>query len=124
MGLKRKMEGDLLILENPENGERILIHESIKDGEAWIAPEGRLGIEAVHDLEDELTSMALICSCVTLDLSSVDYMANSVFRTILDVQHTVDNRNGALRIRGVSDSLWSKFEEMGLEDVFDLERDQ
>lgn len=116
------MDGDFLVLENPESGERVRILETIRDGQTQIAPEGRLTMEMAHDLEDELTSMVLMCNDVTLQLQSVEYISNSVIRMILEIQHMVDGRNGSLKIRGVKDHLWNRFEEMGLEDVFDMER--
>lgn len=124
MGISRKMEGDFLVLENTGSGDRVCIRETIQDGQAWIAPEGRLTMEMAHDLEDELTSMVLMCNHVTIDMSDVRYIANSVLRTILEIQHMVDSRNGSLRIRGVTDHLWDKFVEMGLEDVFEIDRTQ
>ena len=116
------MEGELLILENTETGEALKIRETIAGGQARIAPEGRLTMETVHDLEDELTSMALICSDVTIDLEGVQYIANSVLRMILEIQHMVDSRDGSLKIEGVNESLWGRFEELGLEDVFEIHR--
>ena len=121
MGIVRKMEGNLLVLENSENGEFVRIRESIIDGQACIAPEGRLSMEMVHDLEDELTSMVLMCNRVTIDMSGVKYIANSVLQMILEIQHMTDARDGTLEIKSVGSDLWARFEEMGLEDIFDLE---
>lgn len=116
------MEGDILVLENTETGECVRVYESIVDGQARIAPEGKLTLDLVHDLEDELTSMVLMCSSVTIDLTSVQYIANSVIRMILEIQHMVDSRGGTMKICIAGEDVWSRFEEMGLEDVFDIER--
>ena len=116
------MDGDCLVLENPESGECIRIRETIHEGSALIAPEGRLTMEMVHDLEDELTSMSLICSNVTIDMGQVEYIANSVIRMILEIQHMVDSRGGTMKICIAGEDVWPRFEEMGLEDVFDIER--
>ncbi len=122
MGINRRMEGDILVLENTETGECVRVYESIVDGQARIAPEGKLTLDLVHDLEDELTSMVLMCSSVTIDLTSVQYIANSVIRMILEIQHMVDSRGGTMKICIAGEDVWSRFEEMGLEDVFDIER--
>ena len=122
MGINRRMEGDILVLENTETGACVRVYESIVDGQARIAPEGKLTLDLVHDLEDELTSMVLMCSGVTIDLTSVQYIANSVIRMILDIQHMVDSRGGTMRICIADEDVWSRFEEMGLGDVFEIER--
>ena len=122
MGINRRMEGDILVLENTETGECVRVYESIVDGQARIAPEGKLTLDLVHDLEDELTSMVLMCSSVTIDLTSVQYIANSVIRMILEIQHMVDSRGGTMKICIAGEDVWPRFEEMGLEDVFDIER--
>lgn len=122
MGISRKVEGDLLILEQSESGERVTIRETVSDGTAQIAPRGRLTMEMTHDLEDELTSMALMCRDVVIDMSEVQYISNSVIRMILEMQHMVDSRRGSLKIIGVEDAMWAVFEEMGLEEVFDIQR--
>ena len=122
MSIKRKIDGDRLILENAENGECIRIREEIADGQARIEPEGRLTQEMVHDLEDELTSMVLMCRLVTIDMTEVSYISNSVIHMILKIQHMMDDQDKTLKISGVGDEIWSRFQDMGLEDVFDIER--
>ena len=122
MGISRKIEGDRLILENAENGECIRIREEIADGQARIEPEGRLTQEMVHDLEDELTSMVLMCRLVTIDMTEVRYISNAVIHMILKIQHMMDDQDKTLKISGVGDEIWSRFQDMGLEDVFDIER--
>ena len=122
MSIKRKIDGDRLILENAENGECIRIREEIADGQARIEPEGRLTQEMVHDLEDELTSMVLMCRLVTIDMTEVRYISNSVIHMILKIQHMMDDQDKTLKISGVGDEIWSRFQDMGLEDVFDIER--
>ncbi|MBQ9015855.1 MAG: STAS domain-containing protein [Firmicutes bacterium] len=124
MSINRRIEEGCLILENTENGEIVRIRETIDGGRAKVEPEGRLTQEAVHDLEDELTSMVLMCRQVTIDMSSVQYISNSVIHMILKIQHMMDDQEGTLKISGVGDSIWSRFQEMGLEDVFEIERTQ
>lgn len=122
MGINRKIEGDCLVLENAENGECIRIREVIADGQARIEPEGRLTQEMVHDLEDELTSMVLMCRHVTIDMTAVRYISSSVIHMILKIQHMMDDQDKILKISGVGDSVWSRFQDVGLEDVFDIVR--
>ena len=124
MSISRVIEDDCLILENTESGETIRIRESIEEGRARLQPEGRLTQEMAQDLEDELTSMVLMCRHVTIDLTEVRYISNSVIHTILKIQHMMDSQDKTLKISGVGDSIWTRFAEMGLEDVFDLERRQ
>ena len=123
MSIRRTIEGNSLILENTDNGDRVTIRETIDEDTAIIAPDGRLTAEMVHDLEDELTSLALVCRDMRIELGAVQYISNSVIRTLLEVQHMVDARQGTLRLTKAGDEVWNRFEEMGLEEVFDIARE-
>ncbi len=124
MSITRKIEGDFLILQDTEGGESTRIRETIADGRARLEPEGRLAQEMAQDLEDELTSMALMCSHVTIDMTGVKYISSSVIYMILKIQHIFEDKDKTLLISGVSDSIWTRFQDLGLQDSFEMERIQ
>lgn len=121
MAINREMLDGTLILEDMESGEKVEIRETEKDGRMIIAPIGRLSSVIAHDLEDELTSIALVCRHMTVDMSGVTYATSSVIRMLLDVQHIIDSLEGELVLTGLNSELMSRFEEMGLDAVFDIE---
>ena len=121
MGINREMRDETLILENSENGARITIRETVKDGSVCFAPQGQLTASIVHDLEDELTSIALVCTSISVDMRDVELIDNSVIRMLLDVQHIVDGRDGELVLQNVGPDVFRQFEEMGLDAVFFFE---
>ena len=121
MSINRKMIDDHLVLENTESGESTEIWESIEDGCAFIAPKGDLTVDVTNDLEDELTSMVLTCSNMVIDMTQVHHIASSVLRMMLNIQNMVDARDGDLIIKGVRSDVMDKFEELGLDSVFDIE---
>lgn len=121
MAVNREMLDGTLILEDMESGEKVEIRETEKDGRMIIAPIGRLSSVIAHDLEDELTSIALVCRHMTVDMSGVTYATSSVIRMLLDVQHIIDSLEGELVLTGLNSELMSRFEEMGLDAVFDIE---
>ena len=49
-------------------------------------------------------------------------VSNAVLRSMLDVQHMIDALGGELTIRGVGPRVLSRFEEMGLDGVFEIEQ--
>ena len=120
--VSRRIAGEMLILENAQTGESLRIHETVEDGVGRIAPDGELTAEMANDLEDELTSLTLLCEEIVIDMKGVSFISNSAIKKILEVQHAVDARDGTLLITGVGASIYKVFEEMGLESVFDIER--
>lgn len=123
MAINRIMRDGTLILENTENGECVEIHEKVNTGYVCIAPKGKLTGAIAHDLEDELTSLALVCRNLVLDMSGVSAVSNSVIRMMLDVQHMVDGMKGEFTLRAVRRNILSQFEEMGLDAVFEFEQE-
>ncbi len=122
MRIQRTMDGDSLVLMNPESGEIVRIQESVAEGRAVLRPEGRLTQEMSHDLEDELTAMTLMCPEVVLEMPRVSYIAGSVMRRILEIQHMMDAKDGSLFLKDVPDNIYRKFEEMGLDGVLEISR--
>lgn len=121
MSIERFTQGDTLILTSEEEGEVLRLRERICDKTAVIEPAGKLSSEVVHDVEDELVSMALVCDNVVIDMDKVDYISNAVIRVILDLQHLIDSRQGELRLRRLSSDVYRVFEDMGIEDIFMIE---
>lgn len=121
MSIQRITEDDTLILVNEAGEEIVRIRESVEEGSALIQPTGQLSSEVAHDVEDEFVAMALTCSNVVIDMEQVSYISNAVIRTILDLQHMIDARQGMLILRNLSAEVYQTFEDMGIEDVFMIE---
>ena len=50
------------------------------------------------------------------------YISNAMIRSFLELQHLMDAKNGELILKGLSDDVFRVFEDMGVEDVFMIER--
>ena len=122
MAINREMQDDVLILEDTDTGERVEIHETLGDGYVCIAPKGELKEAIAHDLEDELTSIALVCHNLVIDMREVSFIENSVIRMMLGVQHMVDDMEGEFILKGVNSGVLDRFEEMGLDAVFEIQQ--
>ena len=86
-----------------------------------IAPKGELNGSIAHDLEDELTAIALGCHNIVFDMHEVTRIEKPIIRMMLDVQHMVDSLEGEFIISGIRSGVWEQFEEMGLDAVFDIQ---
>ena len=76
----------------------------------------------VHDVEDELVALSLASEKVIIDLNEAGYISNAMIRSFLELQHLMDAKNGELILKGLSDDVFRVFEDMGVEDVFMIER--
>jgi anti-anti-sigma factor len=122
MSMQRTMDGDTLVLTDTQTGETVRIQESVSDGRAVIRPSGRLGMEVSHDLEDELTAMALMCREVVIEMPEVSYIANAVMSAILRIQHMAEGRKGRMLLKDMNEDIYGRFEEMGLDGVLEISR--
>ena len=122
MSIERVIAGDTLIL-NSETGQELLrLRESTDGTAACVAVSGRLINEIVHDVEDELVALSLASEKVIIDLNEAGYISNAMIRSFLELQHLMDAKNGELILKGLSDDVFRVFEDMGVEDVFMIER--
>ena len=122
MRIERVIADDTLIL-NSETGQELLrLRESTDGTAACAAVSGRLINEIVHDVEDELVALSLASEKVIIDLNEAGYISNAMIRSFLELQHLMDAKNGELILKGLSDDVFRVFEDMGVEDVFMIER--
>ena len=73
-------------------------------------------------MEDELVALSLASEKVIIDLNEAGYISNAMIRSFLELQHLMDAKNGELVLKGLSDDVFRVFEDMGVEDVFMIER--
>ena len=76
----------------------------------------------IDDVEDELVALSLASEKVIIDMDEASYISNAMIRAFLELQHLMDAKNGELVLKGLSDEVFSVFEDMGVEDVFMIER--
>lgn len=122
MNIERVIAGDTLIL-NSETGQELLrLRESTDGTNTCAAVSGRLINEIVHDVEDELVALSLASEKVIIDMNETSYISNAMIRSFLELQHLMDAKNGEIVLKGLSDEVFRAFEDMGVEDVFMIER--
>lgn len=121
MTIDRNILDGTLILKDTETGETVSIRESVEDGYGCIKPEGRLTGAVAHDLEDELTSIAIGCKNVVMDMRDVSHVDNSIIQMMLEVQHMVDSMDGEFILQGIKEPIMTQFVDMNLDAVFEIE---
>ena len=105
------------------SGEELLrLHESTDGKVSRAAISGKLINEVVHDVEDEMVALSLVSDTLVIDMKGVSYISNAMIRTILELQHLMDSRDGELILKDLSDEVYGAFEDMGMEDVFMIEQ--
>lgn len=122
MKIERIISGDTLILENESGEELLRLHESTDGKVSRAAISGKLINEVVHDVEDEMVALSLVSDTLVIDMKGVSYISNAMIRTILELQHLMDSRDGELILKDLSDEVYGAFEDMGMEDVFMIEQ--
>lgn len=120
--IERRMNGD--ILEVFADGVLVMsLSEKIKENEMLIEITGELRNDIAHEFEDELMAAFSVCRNIRLDLSGATYIASLSMRTLLSVQHLVDEKeDSSLVISGLSDEIREIFSDAGFFDIltFDL----
>ena len=122
MKIERIISGDTLILENESGEELLRLHESTDRTVSRASISGKLINEVVHDVEDEMVALSLVSDTLVIHMKGVSYITNAMIRTILELQHLMDSRDGELILKDLSDEVYGAFEDMGMEDVFMIEQ--
>lgn len=96
------------------------IEKSINGGTATLAIVGRLDTQTAPELEKELDEIFAGLQDLTLDMSGLAYISSAGLRVILKAQKIM-NKQGAMRLTGVSDSIMEVFDITGFLDILTIE---
>lgn len=84
-----------------------------------LALEGRLDTTTAPQLEAELKACLEDVTDLTLDMEKLDYLSSAGLRVILAAQKRM-NRQGAMAVRHVNETIMEVFEVTGFADILTI----
>ena len=98
----------------------MVIEKKLEGKSATLAVVGRLDTQTAPELEKELDATFLGLQVLTFDMSGLEYISSAGLRVILKAQKVM-NKQGAMKLVGVSDSIMEVFEITGFVDILTIE---
>lgn len=118
---KRTIEGERLRISDADGTVLLTVREVLDERTALLELEGSLSLDVAHDFEDELMSVASVCSQVTVDLSGLEFISSAGLQTLLAVQQLLERRPGAsFTLRGLGGAVLETFRDTGFDALFDI----
>lgn len=96
------------------------INQTIQNGEAVFALEGRLDTITAPELERELKGSLEGVSSLTLDFEKLDYISSAGLRVLLAV-HKLMAKQGGMKLRNVNGTIQEIFEVTGFSSILTIE---
>lgn len=96
------------------------INKTKKDDSLSLAIEGRLDTMSAPQLEEELKSSLDGVAELILDLAALEYISSAGLRVLLSAQKVM-NKQGAMIVRNVNDTVREVFEVTGFVDILTIE---
>lgn len=96
------------------------INKNAEGNSLTISIEGRLDTMTSPQLEAELKQSIDGVRALTFDFSGVEYVSSAGLRVLLAAQKIM-NRQGSMKLIGVSDEIMEVFEITGFSDILTLE---
>jgi len=94
MRYNRRIIDDVIVIED-EYGKKILsIAETPKDNSLVYILSGEVNNDVAYEMEDELVAGLSVRKSLKVDMKELTYIASSGLRSLLKVQHMIDERNG------------------------------
>ena len=119
-------DNELVIVED---GQEILtVKEEIDEEKILLYISGEMKKTAIHNLEDELTTLSTLKRPIIIDLSKVTYMSGSATDIFLQIQKSIDLKKNDnihckeyLKILNPGKEVSEVFEKNGFFDLLDIE---
>ena len=119
-------DNELVIVED---GQEILsVKEEIDEEKIMLYISGEMKKNAIHNIEDELTTLTTLKRPIIIDLSKVTYMSGSSTDIFLQIQKSIDLKKNDnihckeyLKILNPSKEVSEVFEKNGFFDLLDIE---
>lgn len=122
MARKRIVDGNYLKIMDDSGSAQLSIEEILEEQVVTLKLSGSITMNLAHDFEDELTSVATICSHIIIDFSGVDSISSAGLEALLYVQKIFDCRpNSKLKLRSISGPVQKTFQELGFDALFEIE---
>ena len=96
------------------------INKTGSGSELTLAPEGRLDTVTAPELEAELKSSLEGVSSLIFDFSGLEYISSAGLRVLLSAQKQM-NKQGAMKLKNVNETIQEIFEVTGFADILTVE---
>ncbi len=96
------------------------IEKELNGAVATLKVVGRLDTQTAPELEKELDAIFSGLQSLTLDMGGLEYVSSAGLRVILKAQKVM-NKQGSMKLTGVSDSIMEVFEITGFVDILTIE---
>ena len=98
----------------------LTISKTIENEKALFAPEGRLDTNTAPELEESIKESIEDITELTLDLEKLEYISSAGLRVLLAAQKTM-NKQGAMKVINVNDTIMDIFEVTGFSEILTIE---
>ena len=98
----------------------LTINKTIENGKALFALEGRLDTTTAPELEQELKGSLDGITSLTLDMKELSYISSAGLRILLSAQKIM-NKQGAMKVVNVNDTIIAIFDVTGFSDILTIE---
>ena len=96
------------------------ITKAKNDTALTIALEGRLDTTTAPELEAEVKTSLEGVTSLTFDFDKLEYISSAGLRVLLSAQKAM-NKQGEMKIKGVSETIMEIFEVTGFSDILTIE---
>ncbi|MBQ3919566.1 MAG: STAS domain-containing protein [Oscillospiraceae bacterium] len=96
------------------------INKNLEGTVLTIAVEGRIDTTTAPDLEKELKGSLGNASELIIDFKDVEYISSAGLRVLLSAQKIM-NKQGSMKLIGVSEDIMEIFEVTGFSDILTIE---
>lgn len=94
--------------------------QSLQEGKAAFALEGRLDTATAPDLEQAIKAALDNVSELTLDLQKLDYISSAGLRVLLAAQKAMNSKQGKMELTHVGEAIMEIFEVTGFSDILTI----
>ena len=96
------------------------INKTKNGAELLVAVVGRLDTATAPDLEKELKSSLDGVTALTIDMNGLEYISSAGLRVLLSTQKIM-NRQGAMKVTHVNETIMEIFDVTGFADILTIE---
>lgn len=121
MKLERTIQDNTLVLSEGDN-KVLSIREVQNENTFEIYLDGSVRSDTVHELQDELSALAVMGFYLRVDLEKVSYLAASGVKIFADIQMMADKSGkGSLTLCRVPEAIMKQLDSMSMTWLLDIE---
>lgn len=120
MAVLRTIQNGALVFLSDDGRQILRIGEELCEGSMILTVQGDIPMELAHEFEDELTTAALACPDLKIDLGGAGFLCAPALKALLNARQLLAKRGGTIRILHTSGAAREKLREAGIEFLFEI----